>query len=595
METIVLTGSRRMSAVHDTTTYVSMEKDEKSQMTEGILNLTLEIIYLLTGEKYAAVKITCIEGLLQGMYPAMSEGWGRSQNSIAVPPPHSPILESKNIQKFQEITNKLMELLTDKVPIRCQDVIEDVSISKDNKYLEGHKDLMIEDQPPLTSPDGSINGNPLERCPRALYSQDSTQEDQEILHHDQAIEQIKVEIKEEDEETYVMDGQPYKEEVHTEIDTEEGNSKRSSDRCPVLPPAWDTDEENSQDSLKVHPAFHEVDKSPKPPNPEEFSPNSSHSPSPNVNQGLHSVAGSPAPSHSEEFFTNRSHIITSHIYPGLDGADRSKDPSNPEGSLLGKSDTASNITPGLLLPYRPSDPAKPEETSSDKSQTSSPNIIPSLLIGYRPPVPSNPEESSFNAMAQRAGTHEDALYPCYSSLVKMVEHQRAHVGDQLGQEPAFGNHQHKHLGKKVFPCVECEKFFAHSADLDKHQRRHSREKPFSCAECGKAYTQKSHLVNHQRLHTGENILPCTECGRCFTLKSQFIKHMRTHTGEKPYCCSECGRCFAQKSTLDNHQTIHTGQKPFSCLQCGKHFARKSTLQKHLELHASGVIAVKPCP
>ncbi|CAI9576222.1 unnamed protein product [Staurois parvus] len=138
-----------MSAVHDTM-YISMEKEEKSQMTERILNLTLEIVYLLTGEKYAAVKITCIEGLLQGMYPAMSERWGRSQNSIAVPPLHSPSLEKKNIEKVEEITNKLIELLTDEVPIRCQDVPE--SISKENKYLEGHKDLykdvIIEDQPP---------------------------------------------------------------------------------------------------------------------------------------------------------------------------------------------------------------------------------------------------------------------------------------------------------------------------------------------------------------------------------------------------------------------------------------------------------------
>ncbi|CAI9535753.1 unnamed protein product [Staurois parvus] len=56
--------------------------------------------------------------------------------------------------------------------------------------LEGHKDLykdvMMDNQPPLTSPDGSSHGNPPERCPRPLYSRDSTQEGHTIPHHHQS-------------------------------------------------------------------------------------------------------------------------------------------------------------------------------------------------------------------------------------------------------------------------------------------------------------------------------------------------------------------------------------------------------------------------
>ncbi|XP_077322302.1 uncharacterized protein LOC143956046 [Lithobates pipiens] len=86
------------------------------------------------------------------------------------------------------------------------------------EYLEGHKDLykdvMMANQPPLTSPDGSSNGNPPERCPRPLYSRDSTQEGHTIPHcyKGEDLIDIKVEVKSEEEERYVRDDQQSMEE-----------------------------------------------------------------------------------------------------------------------------------------------------------------------------------------------------------------------------------------------------------------------------------------------------------------------------------------------------------------------------------------------
>ncbi|KAM5125804.1 uncharacterized protein ACMZJ9_021940 [Mantella aurantiaca] len=149
------------------TTSVRME--EQSCMTERILNLTLEIIYLLTGESYPLVK-------------------SGDQVTIMVPPPHSLKPERNNSKKILEVTQKMIGVLTGEVPIRCQDVTVYFSM-EEWEYLEGHKDLykdvMMDNQPPLTSPDGSSNRNPPERCPRPLYSWDSTQEDLTIPHHHQ--------------------------------------------------------------------------------------------------------------------------------------------------------------------------------------------------------------------------------------------------------------------------------------------------------------------------------------------------------------------------------------------------------------------------
>ncbi|PIO27166.1 hypothetical protein AB205_0212590 [Aquarana catesbeiana] len=170
-----------------------------TNLTERILRLTLEIIYLLTGEDNIVVKKTSGDG----------------QNSVVVPLHSLLVPERNNEQKILEVTQKITDLLMGEtenwsnfnviIKEEIEDGEEEDSVMKEREYLEGHKDLykdvMMEDQPPLTSPDGSSNGNPPERCPRPLYSRDSIQEDHTIPHHHQREEVIdmKIEVKEEEE------------------------------------------------------------------------------------------------------------------------------------------------------------------------------------------------------------------------------------------------------------------------------------------------------------------------------------------------------------------------------------------------------------
>ncbi|PIO37611.1 hypothetical protein AB205_0129610, partial [Aquarana catesbeiana] len=66
--------------------------EERSHITEKILDLTLEIISLLTGESFPPVK-------------------SGGQVTITVPPPPSLTSEGNN-KKIVEVTQKIIELLT---------------------------------------------------------------------------------------------------------------------------------------------------------------------------------------------------------------------------------------------------------------------------------------------------------------------------------------------------------------------------------------------------------------------------------------------------------------------------------------------------
>ncbi|XP_044148907.1 gastrula zinc finger protein XlCGF66.1-like isoform X4 [Bufo gargarizans] len=120
-----------------------MGKNQK-EITRKILDLTLEIISLLSGEDCTVVKKTsgdCVTPIIQ-----------ESELLSRFPLTEPPAL--KLGQKILELAHKMMELLTREVPVRCQDVAVYFSM-EEWEYIEGHKDLyseaMMEDHRPLLS------------------------------------------------------------------------------------------------------------------------------------------------------------------------------------------------------------------------------------------------------------------------------------------------------------------------------------------------------------------------------------------------------------------------------------------------------------
>ncbi|XP_056405391.1 oocyte zinc finger protein XlCOF7.1-like isoform X2 [Hyla sarda] len=181
-----------------------MERD-RNKMADRIIDLTLQILFRLTGEDYTVMK----KSSSGRCWAPVWEGWGRTLSPVPGPPPHSLIHEEMEEQKILELINKMMELLTGEVPIRCQDVAVYFSM-EEWEYVEGHKDqykdqVMMEDQQPLTSAVRSSKRTAAERCPRPLLPQD---QGEDLIYNNAT------DVKEE-EETDVNGDEQYKVDIPT--------------------------------------------------------------------------------------------------------------------------------------------------------------------------------------------------------------------------------------------------------------------------------------------------------------------------------------------------------------------------------------------
>ncbi|XP_077345723.1 uncharacterized protein LOC143989465 isoform X1 [Lithobates pipiens] len=560
-----------------------MEED-RSHMTAKILNLTLEIIYLLTGESIPSVK-------------------SGDHLTFTVLLPHSLKPERHNMQKILEVTKKMMELLT----------------GEEWEYLEGHKDaykdVMMDNQPPLTSPDGSSNGNPPERCHRPLYSRDSTQEDHTIPHHHQSGNlsdskfHIKEKIKEEDDEDGVMEKlESLKEQKDLYQDTmvKSSNCRNPPERCPRPLYFWDSTQEDhtiphhhqsgnlrysklevkaEEEETYVKDDEQSMEKDDDDVKDDEQSMEEDGITGTFLEEDtpteISTVDGREMRKTSEDCLT---------LSPDCKVEDEDITQYSP-----GENPTTSNVHPAPHSVDGPSYSSYPEEPQTVRGGA----VLPTdkrfscTECGKCFRFKSWLNEHKISHTGEKQHSCPECR-KCFSKKSNLQIHQRSHTGEKPYSCPECGKcfsnvsslykHQRSHTGEKPFSCPECGKCFAQKVTLVTHQKCHTGEKPYSCPECGKWFSEKSNLSKHQRLHTGEKPYSCPECGKCFSEKSSFNRHQRLHTGEKPYSCPECGKCFLHKFALRTHQRSHTGEKPYSCPECGNFFSKKDHLYRHQRVH-----------
>ncbi|XP_073467797.1 uncharacterized protein [Aquarana catesbeiana] len=496
------------------------------------------------------------------------------------------------------------------------------------EFSEGHKDMM---EPPNTR-------NPPERCPRPLYSRDSTQEGHTIPHHHQSgnLRESKAEAKEEIKE----------EEDHTTLhrhQVDDGqllSGNLGDDNIDVKEEYKEEDEEYGV-MEEFSEGHKDMTEPPNTRNPPERCPHPLYSP--DSTQDDHTIphcylkSGDPidiefeVKEEEERYVRNDQQSMEED---GITGTfieeDTPTEISTVDGREMRKtSEDCLTLSPDCKV----EDEDITQYSPGENPATSNVHPAPHSVDG--PSYSSYPEEPQ--TVRDGAVLPTDKRFPCtecgkcFVKKSEIVRHQRLHTGEKpysclecrkcFSDKPNLYTHQKFHMGEKPYSCPECGKCFVQKVDLVKHQRSHTGEKPYSCAECGKYFSGKSslsrhqtshtgekpyfcpecgkyfsrkwHLYTHQRLHTGEKPYSCLECGKCFSDKSALYRHQRSHTGDMAYSCSECEKCFHAESYLNRHKRSHTGEKPYPCPECGKCFSRKSSLYRHQRSHTGEKLY--PCP
>ncbi|XP_066443102.1 zinc finger protein 419-like isoform X3 [Eleutherodactylus coqui] len=615
---------------------------EKSHLTEQLLSLTLEIIYLLTGEDYGPLKKSIDDGTpCTGLHTPGELGATRSPTTLL---PSHPIYERNNEQKILDLTNKMIQLLTGEVPIRCEDVTVYLSM-EEWEYLEGHqelyKDTLMEDHQTLASPDGPKTDTQ-ETCPRLLRAPDHGEENHSVFtdcsNETNEINKYKCN-KVEDFSMWQVEAAPQikgrrrdatSKEQHKEtiIDLTPDVSCVTPQRCYSPPYAERAFRKHNEDeNLNIVIIDIEED------DEEYVGSEQQCKMETQVPRGVRTALEDSSQFSGIRRLPPSALSVDQTLHPTADySSEVQQFAQNPDLHSFHYNYEQYFQEPGVKVqPKGRSHPHVCTECGKCFPRNNDLVMHKRLHRGKVPLVcsvcgkcfPSN--SHLLIHLRIHAGEKPFSCSECgksFKSNSHLVTHIRIHRGEKpfvcpecgksFNDKSNFGRHKRIHTGEKPFACSECGKGFNRKANLLIHQRTHTGEKPFACCDCGKRYTSKAELVRHkvfhmegkqfsclecgqkfnekssllihQMIHKGEKPFSCVDCGKCFANNSQLVTHKRIHKGEKPFVCLECGRSFNDKSNFIRHKKIHTGEKPFACFECGKFFNRRANLLLHQRTH-----------
>ncbi|XP_073451049.1 uncharacterized protein [Aquarana catesbeiana] len=576
-----------------------MEEDQ-DHCIKKILDLTMEIIYLLTGEGYVIAKKASGEQL--------PYNYQHGTSLTSVPHPYVWKPEIKYKQKILEVTRKIAELLTGEVPIRCQDVTVYFSM-EEWEYLEGHKDLykdaMMENQPPLTSPDGSSNGNPPERCPCPLYSRDSTQEGYTIPHHhqDEKLKDIKAEIKEEEEEMSINGAQqstggggPLYFQDSTQEDHTIPHHHQGKDLMNIKVEVKAEEKETYVMGDESIEKFEMMV-----PNKEKGSFNVMMENQPPLTSPDGSSNGNPperCPRPLYSWDSPQEDHNYARFYQGGNPIDIKVEVKAEEEETYVRGDQS--VEKGTTMPIKEDESFhamkenQPPLTSPDGSSNENPpERCPRPLYSRDStqeghPIPHHHQhEELADVKFEIKEEEEETLVSSDHWPAEKVRMMESPKEEESSLDISTDGHHVWKSSEGLFistPYRNAEDFVVqyspvvHSITYNIHHRPdHLKQSmdpsnPKESSDKSHSVTPEIHLKSQSTdgstnlsdpqesslSHTGESLFSCTVCGNSFAELGELLLHQKTHIDKRSFSCSECGKIFSQERSLLRHHRVHTG-------------------------------------
>ncbi|XP_053306601.1 zinc finger protein 154-like [Spea bombifrons] len=572
-----------------------MMKKQRNRTSEKILDLTLEIIYLLTGQEYVPTNKP-----YDGHAARSRDAPYRTQNPGTEPPLHSQRREDNGEKEILDLTNKIIQLLTGEVPMRCEDVAVYFSL-EEWEYIERHKDLCKDDTMGGYRPLGSL-GDPVEAA-RERFPVSASSEYRSASQSDVRNPRLDYPpVTEPQKSAFECAG--YRGDYSARR-TAHVNEEPASCNINVHTPATE------RTSIRNEPLGlpGDMEKAPR-----EWFPISSSSECRPTSQSDIRNPRADYPLVTEpqkrafECAGDYSDCGPSHVNATSFNMNVHRPATERPSTHTQHEPVLCEIKNHLICSHR-------EHSPSDDMFIRIVDVKSVADAGVHTHTEHAPAEDS----AHQDSENRFSCFECgkgFAEARHLVEHRKSHsetkpfscfeCAERFADKPSLFRHQLGHTKERDFTCPECNRTFLYESRFSRHQKVHltktpmkasdcincythymrlARRKPFSCFECEERFADQSGLIRHQFIHVQQKEYPCPECGKIFPYEARLITHLRVHVRKKKYICSECGKCFTQEAALLHHQWSHTGVKPFQCT-CGKVFATQASLIFHQKIHTN---------
>ncbi|XP_077107116.1 uncharacterized protein LOC143764905 [Ranitomeya variabilis] len=604
---------------------------EESLMTEKILDLTLDIICILIGEDCTVVKKTSGECVTPNNCPRVSRGWSRTKSPIMEPPPHFLIHKRKKEQKILDLTNKIIELLTGEVPIRCQDVAVYFSIEEWD-YIERHKDLhdgvILENSQSFTSkglPKGRTNEYPpmqIKEEPFLCVGENLTGSDIYITTDTQIFPYSHIkEEKASSDKGNMEDLNSFTPISHKQLYSNNMKDKSNSQQEKGITDPIIYTHTNRTQYLSVH-IMEETTSCDQ----QNFTVNNVHRSSDHTQQY--------SSDNNEELASQKMQLTVPNMCMLTDDTRDSPILVKDESfSCDSGNSTAINIyTPSACTHQYPSAHSINEPFTCERRNLSatchSGDLRDAAIYSSMDQLVSFSKENLYNKyghiFTEHTYTHlnrhelnlraESFLEDFMNSLPNVVRSSASIDGlsaeSGLSELQYVSNHitspdwspaKAKRHNVFLSKCVEYEKNFC-KVSRARICGNHLTEWSFNCSECQNCLNTTLKLIRQNlkdqevkdksvkkissfaKRQTEKKEFACPDCGKHFPNKRYFLIHKRVHSEENPFHCPACYQSFENLKSFVAHQKNPACERPFSCSECGKRFKSRYNLEYHKKIH-----------